>query len=165
MRRVGLGDGVAHLDFGLASSFFWSLLAAGSGGAFSSSSGASFTVVSITLTLALSSRPTPPTMTTSSPGRTPFKICTLSDRKSRRVLFRSVFVRGFLHRGVDHLDLGLVVQADAAHDDHLFAGADAVQDLHLVALAHAQFHGPAVGDVVRGDHQAGRAAPAKRWSS
>src|ERR1017187_8094926 len=32
-----------------------------------------------------------------------------------------VFVRGFLHRGVDHLDLGLVVQADAAPDDHLFA--------------------------------------------
>src|ERR1019366_9173066 len=58
VRRVGLSGGVAHWDFGLASPFFWSLPAAGSDGAFSSSSSAaSFTLVSMTLTLALSSRP------------------------------------------------------------------------------------------------------------
>ena len=90
---------LAHLAFGLASSFFWSLPAAGSGGAFSSSSS------------------------------------------------------GFLHRGVDHLHLGLVIQADAAHDHHLFAGAHAVQDLYLVALAHAHLDGAPVRDIVRRDHQ------------
>src|SRR6185369_1744865 len=81
VRRVGVGDQVAHLDLGLASSFFWSL-ANFSSGAFSSSSRTSFTVGSITLTLALSSRPMPPTITTSSPGRTPFRICTLSPSRT-----------------------------------------------------------------------------------
>src|SRR4029453_16679296 len=75
VRRVGVDDQVAHLVFGLASPFF-SPLGGFSSGAFSSSSGTSFTVGSITLTLALSSSPMPPTITTSSPGRTPFRICT-----------------------------------------------------------------------------------------
>ena len=65
-------------------------LAGFSSGAFSSSSGASFTVVSITLTLALSSSPMPPTITTSSPGRTPLRICTLSPSRTPSFTLRAV---------------------------------------------------------------------------
>src|SRR5207247_16768 len=92
--RVGVVE-VAHLDFGLASSFGplpdgrgsevplpdgrGSLPlpdGRGSVGAFSSSSASSGAPATTTRTFALSSRPTPPTITTSSPGRAPLRICT-----------------------------------------------------------------------------------------
>src|SRR5207237_7552892 len=77
-------DEVAHLPFGFASSFLspdLPALESAAGSEFSSSS-ASLTVVSTILTLALSSRPRPPTITTSSPGLAPLRICILSPSRT-----------------------------------------------------------------------------------
>src|SRR5437667_210808 len=62
-----------------------------------------------------------------------------------------VLVR-FLDSGIDHLHLGLVVEAHAALNDDLFARTRAVQHLHLVAVAHAEPHGAAVHDRARINH-------------
>ena len=48
-------------------------------------------------------------------------------------------VVGFLDRRGNHFHLGFVIHAHAAHHDHLFAGGDAAQQLHLIAFAHAEF--------------------------